>query len=303
MAYKFSFADNGIYGADDLNNITKRLVTSGVADAFQNGVPYNLSHINSAGECLYTHGVVPETVSTLKVTADNEAGTAFIYPGTAFFADGAVMEIEAGGHELIFTPGAKHYVYLKNDLTASNTCYPACTQDAPTGDFVLLAEIAEDGTVCDMRTYAMGKLPGYQSNALSVLKIEDSAREVLNGAETTEIRSYNVGNNNFRYLLAVQDDNGGGPGYKVLSLYSFETGSYLSTWAGFSENQAGVEGAFYRQSGLFLYLEGEPGYWTSASLSASAISIENGVLTLTLGKSTSPYSENLKYMPFTLYLF
>ena len=285
MAYKFSFADNGIYGAEDLNNITKRLVTSGVADVFQDGVPYNVSDINSAGECIYTSGIVPETVSTLKVTADNEAGTVLIYPGTAFFADGAVMEIEAGGHELTFTPGAKHYVYLKNDLTLSNTCYPACTLDAPTGDFVMLAEIAEDGTVTDKRTYAMGKLPGYQSNALSVLKIEDRA------PGTSEIRSYDIGNNNYRFLMAVQDNNAGGAGVKVLSLYNFETGSCLSTFAGFSEWEKGVRGYFYRQYPFYIR------YDSNCTVGASDISMENGILTMTLS-ATPGY-----YLPFTLYLF
>jgi len=293
MAYKFSFADNGIYGADDLNNITKRLVTSGVADVFQDGVPYNLSHVNSAGECLYTHGVVPETVSTLKVTADKKAGKALIYPGMAFFADGAVMEIEAGGHELTFALGAKHYVYLKNDLTASNTCYPACTQDAPTGDFVPLAEIAEDGTITDTRTYAKGKLPGYQSNALSTLKIEDSVREATTQEERTEIRSYHIGNNNYRFLLAVQDKNSGGPGCKALSLYNFKTGSCLSAFASFGDYYS-VGGSFRRQREFYLYYDNEYLY-------AEDISMENGVLTLTLRKSVE--SGSTKTLPFTLYLF
>ncbi len=300
MAYKFSFADNGIYGADDLNNITKRLVTSGVADAFQNGVPYNVSHINSAGECIYTSGVVPETISTLKVTADKEAGKALIYPGTAFFADGAVMEIEAGGHALSFTTGAKHYVYLKNDLTASNTCYPACTPDAPTGDFVMLAEIEEDGTAVDRRTYAKGKLPGYQSNALSVLKIEDTVVvPPYYNSEANEIRTYQIGNNNYRFMLAVQDKNGGGPGCKVLSLYSFETGSCLSCYGGFAGDveEFSATGYFRRQSGFYLCYESFP----SLALAAKDISMENGVLTLNLGKLSSDASE-ITY-PFTLYLF
>ena len=300
MAYKFSFADNGIYGAEDLNNITKRLVTSGVADAFQDGVPYNVSQINSAGECLYSSGVVPETVSTLKVTADNEAGTVLIYPGTAFFADGAVMEITSGGHELSFTPGVKHYVYLKNDLTLSNTCYPACTIETPTGDFVPLAEIAEDGTVTDARTYAMGKLPGYQSNALSVLKIEDTV--VLPphySSEANEIRTYQIGANNYRFMLAVQDKNGGGAGCKVLSLYSFETGSCLSVYGGFAGDpeEFSAKGHFRRQSDFYLCYESFP----SLALAAKDISMENGVLTLDLGKLSSADSE-VTY-PFTLYLF
>ena len=211
MAYQFSFCDNATYGAEDVNRITSRLVTCGVADVFENGVAYNASKFNEAGELLYTSGVVPETVGSLKVTKKDDA-TITIAPGTAFFKDGAVIEITAGGHDLPLIAGEKCYVYLKNNLTDNNTCEPACTTTAPSGDVVMLAEIEPDGTIIDKRTYAMGKLPGYQSNAMSVLKIEDTAVREYHGSTREERRSYTVGNNNYRYMLAVQDKNGGGGG-------------------------------------------------------------------------------------------
>ena len=70
---------------------------------------------------------MPETVSALKVVSAGD-GKVFINPGTAFFADGAVIEVEAGGHELDIVSGVKNYVYLKNDLVASNTCCPVCSR-------------------------------------------------------------------------------------------------------------------------------------------------------------------------------
>ena len=48
MSYSFSFCDNAVYSAADVNKITSRLVTSGIEDPFTDGVPYNLSAFNDA---------------------------------------------------------------------------------------------------------------------------------------------------------------------------------------------------------------------------------------------------------------
>ena len=115
MSYKFSFADNMVYSASDINEITKRLVTSGIEDSFTDGVAYNVSRFNEAGKLLYTSGVVPENCFTLKVIKASDTEV-LINPGLAFFNDGATIEIEAGGEILPFVSGSKNYVYLKNDL-------------------------------------------------------------------------------------------------------------------------------------------------------------------------------------------
>lgn len=228
MAYKYSFADNETYGAEDLNKMVKRLVTSGVADPFADGVPYNLASLNSAGALIYTEGVVPESVSTLKVVLLGE-GTAFINPGTAFFADGAVMEIEPGGHTLSVTPGVKNHVYLKNDLTASNTCCPACTAEEPTGLFVPLAEISENGEITDKRIYAKGKLPGYASNAQYVTEIHDSATLTSANGTTAEGQAvYKLGNQSYRFVLAMHKSTGGIKDHSCLGVYDIAAGTYLS---------------------------------------------------------------------------
>lgn len=226
MSYTFSFADNGVYSAADVNKITSRLVTSGIEDPFTDGVPYNLSALNEAGTLLYTDGAVPETVNTLKVTKAEEEGTIFIYPGTAFFSDGSVIEIEAGGEMLSYTPGVAHYVYLKNDLINSNTSYPACTQEAPTGIYVMLAEISETGEITDKRTYAKGKLPGYSSSAQHVMRIKE--RISIAKREEHIHKSYDIGNNKYNYLLAYMPQSTATNAYGALGLYNISDGSYLS---------------------------------------------------------------------------
>lgn len=226
MAYHFSFADNGVYSAADVNKITSRLVTAGIEDSFVDGVPYNLSAFNEAGTLLYTDGVVPETVNTLKVTPGTEKGTILINPGSAFFSDGSVMEVEDGGEPLHYVEGTVNYVYLKNDLINTNTSYPACTTEAPTGIYVMLAEISETGEITDKRTYAMGKLPGYASGANYVMQITDTAGINMPVGDFTEQKKYRIGNNTYHYLMVcVHSTETTG---RILGIYEFETGRYLS---------------------------------------------------------------------------
>ncbi len=174
MSYSFSFVPNNVYGAQDINEITKRLVTSGVEDIFEDGVPYNFSHINTISKNISTMGVIPEENTSLKVTNNgkvNDEYTVTIAEGTAFFEDGSTITIYDGGETLAYTYGQKNYVYLHRDLNL-NRNMPKVTLTEPEGDYVPLAEIAEDGTVTDKRVFAKGKLPGYMSDYNNTKKIE-----------------------------------------------------------------------------------------------------------------------------------
>lgn len=227
MAYKFSFADNEIYSASDVNEITKRLVTSGVEDTFSDGVSYNVSKFNELGKLLYTDGVVPESNQTLKVTkvSDDEI---LINPGLAFFADGATITIEVGGESLKFTLGVRNYVYLKNELTDKNICYPVCSQSEPAGDFVLLAEIDEEGNIEDRRIYARGKLPGYQSNSNGALFFKETMYVPLSTYSGGKAEAeFAIGENTFKYIIisnAFEDT----PYLPNLSLYRISDGGIVS---------------------------------------------------------------------------
>jgi len=237
MSYKFTFADNEVYTATDVNNITKRLVTAGVEDSFSDGVAYNVSKFNEAtGKLLYTSGTVPESCNSLKVEKSSDSEI-LINPGYAFFSDGAVIEIDAGGEMLSFVSGSKNYVYLKNDLINTNRCYPVCSVEEPVGDFVLLAEIDENGEITDKRTYAKGKLPGYQSFAGNVLRIQDT----IQVTENSNSKTFDIGNNNFEYILVyVERDAQTLP---CLGIYDIKNKTYLGFYCT-SEELYG--GGFYK---------------------------------------------------------
>lgn len=227
MSYKYSFADNAVYSADDVNKITKRLVTAGIEDSFENGVAYNVSKFNEVGKQVYTSGVVPESCQTLKVTSFGE-GKILINPGLAFFDDGSVIEIEAGGEELAYTKDMVNYVYLKNDLESANISFPFCATEEPEGDFVLLAIIDEKGNITDKRKYAQGKLPGYQSLALGALYINENVElEITNNHLAEGIAEFDVGSNNFKHIFSVGKSDLYGQ-YETMTVYNVEDGSIIS---------------------------------------------------------------------------
>ena len=171
MSYKYSFFDNQQVGAEDLNKLTNLFVTGGVADTFENGMPYSVSVLNNVVYANAGSGIVPETVDTLKVTLDGNCAT--IAPGTAFFDDGTVMVIETAENVYI-TLGKVQYIALKSSVS-ENRAYIICTENEPSENVVLLAKISEDGTVTDLRKYAKGKVPSfYCSDAGCAVKVNTS---------------------------------------------------------------------------------------------------------------------------------
>ncbi len=160
MAYTYSFFDNQIASAEQLNKWVSLFVTDGIADEFSDGVPYSLSKLNSLVRNNCSAGVVPKTNNSLKVSLSGN--TVQIAPGIAFFADGSVLEVTAT-ELLTAEPNKKQFVYLKSDVT-ENRAYPAVSEYHTGDNTVLLAEISADGTVTDRRVYAKGKVPSFYAS-------------------------------------------------------------------------------------------------------------------------------------------
>lgn len=171
MAYKFYFADNEVYGADDINAVISRVVTSGVADVFYNGTSYNTSDLNAITNHIATYGVRSGLGNALKVVKYS-GGKVRVISGGAFMNDGAYVEADADGVILDYVTGQENYVYIKNNLASSNTIDFVCSITPPSGDFVPLAEISESGNITDTRVFCRGKLAGYQSESNQTKIIE-----------------------------------------------------------------------------------------------------------------------------------
>ena len=155
MGYEYSFFDNQLIGVDELNKITSRLLTEGVART-----PSSVSDLNDFVADIATQGVVPETTESLKVSVADTTIT--INKGVGIFKDGTTIEIT---EKELFPrlTGHKQYVYLVSDLT-SNSAYPCVLEEvAKFEQSILLATIDENGILTDERKYARGKLAYYAS--------------------------------------------------------------------------------------------------------------------------------------------
>lgn len=127
MAYSYDFKDNVVYGADDINAIRASILTK---------------------------GVVEETGESCKVEISD--GTVKISKGQAIFADGCKIEVDEDGVEKEYVSGQVNYVYFYNNILAG-VCEVIVTTIFPEGDYVMLAEINENGEVVDRREFAQLK--------------------------------------------------------------------------------------------------------------------------------------------------
>lgn len=196
--YKYTFFDNQLIGVDQLNEITKRLVSGGISSVYS-GADFNVSEINNSNMAILTGGVVPGNDMNLKVSAMG-GGKYLINKGLCFFDDGTSMEVLSSGEEISVPSGSKRYVYLTSDKNQMK-CYPeVLSEEKKSGQFVCLAIVNSDGSITDKRTYAKGKVPGFYASTenLQVNVSQEFSRADVTRSMTIEVP---VGNGNFKHLL------------------------------------------------------------------------------------------------------
>lgn len=159
MGYTETFMDNATYGASDINGIIQKLSTQGISiefeDILNDGVSYTPSDLNQLFAAIVSDGVTKDSCRV--VMSD---GNAKVSAGTIVFADGSTLTVDSAGVVLTVTPGVKNYVYAITQPSLNHN-YLKCETTAPTGDYVMLAEV-ENGVVTDKRKFAASKfVAGY----------------------------------------------------------------------------------------------------------------------------------------------
>lgn len=170
MSIIYSFFDNQTIGVDELNKITSRLMSEGIVRE-----PSSVKDLNNFVSDVATTGVVPETVESLKVTAQN--GVLTINKGTAIFQNGTVIQLTEA-ETMPYLTNEKQYVYLISDMSANKAYADVLSGEAEFENKILLAEI-ENGEVSDKRMYSRGKLAYYGSADINnnVFLEEDNIEE------------------------------------------------------------------------------------------------------------------------------
>lgn len=164
MGYTESFMDNATYGASDINGIIKKLSTQGISvefeDILNDGVSYTPSDLNQLFAAIASEGVTKDSCRVLL-----SDGNAKVSSGTIIFAGGSTITVDSAGVVLTVTPGVKNYVYAISQPSLNHN-YLKCETTAPTGDYVMLAEV-ENGVVTDKRKFAASKfVAGYNMHEI-----------------------------------------------------------------------------------------------------------------------------------------
>ncbi len=164
MAINYSFIDSNVYGTEDINDIARSLTGAGVTP-FASKDSYNVSDLNNMTSALVGAGV---QLDGCKCSAEN-IGTAdmtvTVAQGIIFFESGVRLTVDEEGYILPIIPNTAGYIYAhySPSLQKADILFTAAL---PTdGECVLLANVLENGTVVDRRTFARSKVATMGSNA------------------------------------------------------------------------------------------------------------------------------------------
>lgn len=137
MAYSYDFKDDVVYGADDINAIRASILTK---------------------------GVIEESQTSCIVTATDDG--VIINKGQAIFEDGCRIEVDEEGAKVQVTAGVRNYVYFYNNILGG-LCEVKSDVTVPSGDYILLAEVDEEGNIWDKREFAQLKTADAERYAAS----------------------------------------------------------------------------------------------------------------------------------------
>ena len=167
MGFTVNFTDNQNVDAEKINNIGKSIDETMAETSFEDDVLYGVDALNSITKSLITKGV---SKGCDVICADNRVT---ISQGTAFFADGKKIEIDADGITLVREENEINYVWLLND-EVTKTITAKCTKEVPSGDYVCLAEISESGMVGGTKDIALMKNASILPNSYILKTVEFS---------------------------------------------------------------------------------------------------------------------------------
>lgn len=189
MGYTVNFTHNQLIDSGALNTVAEGIDESvGDLSLFQNGTVYGVDALNAITKSLITKGV------STGCDVSFSDGIITISQGEAFFECGKKIIIDAEGITISASEGTEYYVYLLND-EVSGAVLPKCTEEYPSGDYVMLAKVSSGGYVYSQKDIALMKNASLFPN--SYAKIKDSFPK----SSTTKEYTLELGENYRRMVL------------------------------------------------------------------------------------------------------
>ncbi len=158
MAITYSFVDNQTYGAEDINEITKNLVGSGVAP-FPTKESYLLSELNYLTEALVESGT---SLNGCKCSISGNVIT--VDTGIMYFDSGVRLTVDDEKYSLSVPINTAGYIFGYYSPAEQLAGINFATELPRTGEYVLLAELSADGKITDRRTIARSKIASLGAN-------------------------------------------------------------------------------------------------------------------------------------------
>ncbi len=182
MSVTYSFMDDSVYGADDINYAFSKLTTEGVSLFKYDKGNNPLTSLNDAVKGFIEPGVEIYNPDACKVNYDSENNKYTIGVGSAFMIDGSsvsidtepydisdkVAEIRKSGNADIWVCFYRNIPMNRIEILAEDNYKNFNSQYS-----VPLAKISSNNTVVDMRTFAKTKMAPCSANVIQTGAIEN----------------------------------------------------------------------------------------------------------------------------------
>lgn len=228
MSIKYSFIDNAVYGPEDINDITRSLVGAGIAP-FVSKDSYDVSDLNTMTSALVGTGVQLNGCVCSVENAGTEEMVVTVAQGIVFFESGVRLTVGEEGEVIYITPNKAGYVYAYYSPALQKADIVFESELPTDGEYVVLAEIAEDGSLIDKRLFACSKIATMGKNVTQAASFNEIEPEFLmansDGYDIYIVAEMSVVDlSRFNYALVYSPAQSG---YQLLDLNNDGSAVYL----------------------------------------------------------------------------
>lgn len=175
MSVIYSFMDDCLYGADEINRSFSKLTTQGVSLFNYSNGENPLKALNDAAKGFLTPGIEMYNINACKVVYDSTDEKFTIAEGNAFMCDGSSITIDGEAYDITETVADARktadgdvYVCFYRNIPENSVDISVSTNDVTFNSeySVRLARITENNIVYDRRTVAKTKLAPCSANVI-----------------------------------------------------------------------------------------------------------------------------------------